>query len=78
MPAHQGDDEFRLNAYIAIYGSSALERYAPGGELSGAAISAISELRNTARLDWTERTSLEVLTRSTSLSTAPVCCCWAK
>jgi hypothetical protein len=53
LPAHQGDDELRLNAYIAIYGSSALERYAPGGQLSGAAI---SELRDTARfgLDGTD------------------------
>ena len=53
LPTHQGDDEVRLNAYIAIYGSSALERYAPGGQLSGAAI---SELRDTARfgLDGTD------------------------
>ncbi|HUE85583.1 MAG TPA: BON domain-containing protein [Vicinamibacterales bacterium] len=36
----------RIKAYLAIYGSSALERYAPGGQLSGAAI---SELRDTAR-----------------------------
>ncbi len=53
LPTHQGDDDIRLNAYIAIYGSSALERYAPGGQLSGAAV---SELRDTARfgLDGTD------------------------
>ena len=53
LPTHQGDDEIRINAYIAIYGSSALERYAPGGQLSGAAI---SELSDTARfgLDGTD------------------------
>jgi osmotically-inducible protein OsmY len=47
LPTHQGDDEIRVNAYIAIYGHSALERYAPGGQLSGLAV---SELRETARL----------------------------
>ena len=47
LPAHRGDDDIRIAAYIAIYGSSALERYAPGGQLSG---QAISELRDTARL----------------------------
>jgi hyperosmotically inducible periplasmic protein len=46
LPAHRGDDDIRIAAYIAIYGSSALERYAPSGQLSGLAI---SELRNTAR-----------------------------
>ena len=53
LPTHQGDDDIRLNAYIAIYGSSALERYAAGGQLSAAAV---SELRDTARfgLDGTD------------------------
>lgn len=53
LPAHRGDDDVRLAAYIAIYGSSALERYAPGGQLSGLAV---SELRDTARfgLEGTE------------------------
>jgi hypothetical protein len=53
LPTHPGEDEIRINAYIAIYGSSALERYAPGGQLSGAAI---SELSDTARfgLDGTD------------------------
>jgi osmotically-inducible protein OsmY len=53
LPTHQGDDDVRLNAYIAIYGSSALERYAPGGQLSGAAV---NELRDTASfgLDGTD------------------------
>jgi hypothetical protein len=53
LPAHRGDDDVRLGAYIAIYGSSALEQYAPGGQLSGLAI---SELRDTARfgLEGTE------------------------
>ena len=46
LPAHPGDDEIRLRAYIAIYSSSALERYAPGGQLSGLAL---SELRDSAR-----------------------------
>ena len=53
LPTHQGDDDIRINAYIAIYGSSALERYAPGGQLSNAMI---NELRDTARfgLDGTD------------------------
>ncbi len=46
LPTHASDDEIRVNAYVAIFGSGALERYAPGGQLSGAAI---SELRDTAR-----------------------------
>ncbi|MGH9175260.1 MAG: BON domain-containing protein [Vicinamibacterales bacterium] len=46
LPTHSTDDDIRINAYVAIFGSSALERYAPGGQLSGAAI---SELRDTAR-----------------------------
>lgn len=44
LPSHRGDDDIRINAYIAIFGSAALERYAPGGQLSGAAI---NELRDT-------------------------------
>jgi hypothetical protein len=53
LPAHRGDDDIRVAAYIAIYASSALERYAPSGQLSGLAI---SELRQTARfgLDGTD------------------------
>jgi len=53
LPAHSGDDDLRVAAYIAVYGGSALERYAPGGQLSGAMI---SELRDTARfgLEGTE------------------------
>jgi BON domain-containing protein len=43
LPAHSGDDEIRINAYIAIFGSSALERYAPGGELSSAAINQLKD-----------------------------------
>ena len=46
LPSHSSDDDVRVAAYIAIYGSSALERYAPGGQLSG---TAVSELRETAR-----------------------------
>lgn len=46
LPTHSGDDEIRLAAYVAIYGSAALERYAPGGQLSGAAI---RELQESAR-----------------------------
>lgn len=53
LPAHAGDDDLRVAAYLAIYGGGGLERYAPGGQLSGAAI---SELRDTARfgLDGTD------------------------
>lgn len=53
LPAHAGDDSVRVRGYTAIYGSSALERYAPGGQLSSAAI---SELAETARfgLDGTD------------------------
>ena len=53
LPTNRGDDEIRVAAYIAIYGNSMLERYAPGGQLSGAAI---SELRDTSRfgLDGTD------------------------
>ena len=46
LPALSNDDEIRVAAYIAIYGGGALERYAPGGQLSTAMI---SELRDTAR-----------------------------
>jgi osmotically-inducible protein OsmY len=53
LPAHAGDDELRVRVYANIYGSSALERYAPGGQLSGAAV---NELYETARfgLDGTD------------------------
>ena len=37
LPTHQGDDDLRARAYAAIYASSALERYAPGGQLSAGA-----------------------------------------
>jgi hypothetical protein len=43
LPSHTSDDEIRINAYLAIFGSSALERYAPGGQLSGAAINQLKE-----------------------------------
>ena len=46
LPSHQSDDDIRVRAYIAIFGSSSLERYAPGGQLSGAAL---NELRDTAQ-----------------------------
>ena len=46
LPAHASDDEVRVSAYIAIYGSSALERYAPSGQLTNADI---LELRETSR-----------------------------
>lgn len=53
LPTHRGDDDVRLAAYLAIYGSSPLERYAPGGQLSDLAR---SELRESARfgLDGTD------------------------
>jgi hypothetical protein len=43
LPAHRGDDEIRIRAYAAIYGSAALERYAPGSQLSGAALRELQE-----------------------------------
>jgi osmotically-inducible protein OsmY len=43
LPAHQSDDDIRVDAYLAIFGSSALERYAPGGQLSGAAINQLKD-----------------------------------
>jgi hypothetical protein len=43
LPTHRSDDDIRIDAYIAIFGSSALERYAPGGQLSGAAISQLKD-----------------------------------
>jgi hyperosmotically inducible periplasmic protein len=53
LPSHRGDDEVRVAGYVAVYGSSALEHYAPGGQLSGLAV---SELRDSARfgLDGTD------------------------
>lgn len=47
LPAHSSDDDIRVRAYVAIFGSSALERYGPVGQLSDAAI---SELIDSARL----------------------------
>lgn len=43
LAAHRSDDDIRIDAYIAIFGSSALERYAPGGQLSGAAINQLKD-----------------------------------
>jgi hypothetical protein len=43
LPTHRSDDDIRIDAYIAIFGSSALERYAPGGQLSGAAINQLKD-----------------------------------
>jgi len=43
LPTHHSDDDIRIDAYIAIFGSSALERYAPGGQLSGAAINQLKD-----------------------------------
>jgi osmotically-inducible protein OsmY len=43
LPAHRSDDDIRIDAYIAIFGSSALERYAPGGQLSGGAITQLKD-----------------------------------
>jgi osmotically-inducible protein OsmY len=36
LPAHQGDDNIRVRAYAAIYGSSALEQYNRGGQFTTA------------------------------------------
>jgi hypothetical protein len=46
LPAGQGDDNLRIRAYTAIYGSAGLERYAPGGQLTSAAL---DELANSGR-----------------------------
>jgi osmotically-inducible protein OsmY len=53
LPTHSSDDDVRVRAYIAIYASSALEQYAPAGQLTS---SAIRELQETARfgLDGTD------------------------
>ena len=75
LPTHQGDDDIRLNAYIAIYGSSALERYAPGGQLSGAQSANCGTLRGLVSM---APTSHAVLTPFTSLSTARASCCSVK
>lgn len=39
LPSHVSDDNVRIAAYLAIYASGGLERYAPAGQLSPAAIS---------------------------------------
>ena len=36
LPALSGDDTVRVRAYVAIYASSALERYGPSGQFTGA------------------------------------------
>lgn len=38
LPTHAGDDQLRIRLYASIYGHPALESYAPGGQLSPAAI----------------------------------------
>jgi hypothetical protein len=43
LPARQGDDSIRLQAYAAIYENAGLERYAPGGQLSSAALSELAD-----------------------------------
>jgi hypothetical protein len=43
LPAIASDDDVRIRAYFAIYGSSALERYAPTGHLSDAALADIDD-----------------------------------
>ena len=47
LPALSTDDDLRVQAYVAIYSSSALERYGPGGQFSS---SAASDLADSARL----------------------------
>lgn len=53
LPSHLSDDDVRLRVYVAIYGAAGLERYGPGGQMSGAAL---RELLDTARfgLDGTD------------------------
>ena len=43
LPSIASDDDVRIRAYYAIYGSTALERYAPGGHLSDAAVADIGD-----------------------------------
>ena len=45
LPVHIGDDDIRARAYGAIYASSALERYSPGGQLNP---NALRELQDAA------------------------------
>jgi hypothetical protein len=46
LPALGGDDDLRARAYGAIFGSSALERYGPAGQLNP---NALRELNDAAR-----------------------------
>jgi osmotically-inducible protein OsmY len=46
LPALSGDDDIRLRAYLAIFGSSALEQYGPAGQLNP---SALRELQDAGR-----------------------------
>jgi hypothetical protein len=47
LPALSADDDVRVRAYVAIYSSSALERYGPSGQFSS---SAAADLLDSARL----------------------------
>lgn len=46
LPALSTDDNVRVRAYVAIYSSGGLERYAPGGQFS---TTAINDLLDSAR-----------------------------
>lgn len=43
LPAHGSDEQIRRQAYLAVYGGMALERYAPGGRLSAADVSDLQQ-----------------------------------
>jgi osmotically-inducible protein OsmY len=47
LPPHAGDDDLRVQAYAAIYATTALERYMPGGNMTDAVR---RELADAARL----------------------------
>ena len=64
-----------MNAYMAIYGAPALERYAPGGQFSGARSASCAIPRG---LGSKAPTSAAARTRFTSSSMARACCCSAR
>ena len=43
LPPLGTDDDIRVRAYVAIYSSSALERYGPGGQFSSSALADLAD-----------------------------------
>ena len=43
LPALGTDDDIRVRAYVAVYSSSALERYGPGGQFSSSALADLAD-----------------------------------